>query len=36
MKDMGKVMAALKQRYAGRMDFGKASPIVKGLLSVPQ
>jgi uncharacterized protein len=30
---MGKVMAALKQRYAGRMDFGKASPIVKGLLS---
>jgi len=36
MKDMGKVMAALKQRYAGRMDFGRASPIVKGLLSVPQ
>jgi uncharacterized protein YqeY len=33
MKDMGKVMAALKQRHAGRMDFGKASPIVKGLLS---
>lgn len=33
MKDMGKVMAALKHRYAGRMDFGKASPIVKGLLS---
>jgi uncharacterized protein YqeY len=33
MKDMGKVMAALKQRYAGKMDFGKASPIVKGLLS---
>ena len=33
IKDMGKVMAALKQRYAGRMDFGKASPIVKGLLS---
>src|ERR1700692_3262380 len=31
MKDMGKVMAALKQRYAGKMDFGKASPIVKGL-----
>lgn len=36
MKDMGKVIAALKGRYAGRMDFGKASPIVKGLLSVPQ
>jgi uncharacterized protein YqeY len=33
MKDMGKVMAALKQRYAGRMDFGKASPVVKDLLS---
>jgi uncharacterized protein len=33
MKDMGKVMAALKQRYAGKMDFGKASPIVKGLLT---
>ncbi|HYS48814.1 MAG TPA: GatB/YqeY domain-containing protein [Xanthobacteraceae bacterium] len=33
MKDMGKVMGALKQRYAGRMDFGKASPIVKGLLA---
>ena len=33
MKDMGKVMAALKQRYAGKMDFGKASPIVKGLLA---
>src|ERR1700753_2068084 len=25
VKDMGKVMAALKERYAGRMDFGKAS-----------
>ena len=33
MKDMGKVIAALRGRYAGRMDFGKASPIVKGLLS---
>jgi uncharacterized protein YqeY len=33
MKDMGKVMAALKQRYAGKMDFGKASPVVKGLLA---
>jgi uncharacterized protein YqeY len=33
MKDMGKVMGALKQRYAGQMDFGRASPIVKGLLS---
>jgi hypothetical protein len=29
---MGKVMAALKERYAGRMDFGKASGQVKALL----
>ncbi|MBL8586854.1 MAG: GatB/YqeY domain-containing protein [Bradyrhizobiaceae bacterium] len=33
MKDMGKVMAALKERHAGEMDFAKASGIVKGLLS---
>jgi hypothetical protein len=33
LKDMGKVMAALKQGYAGKMDFGKASALVKGLLS---
>ncbi|MBV9569924.1 MAG: GatB/YqeY domain-containing protein [Alphaproteobacteria bacterium] len=33
MKDMGKVMAALKERYAGRMDFAKASGTVKELLS---
>jgi len=26
------VIAALKQKYAGQMDFGKASGIVKGLL----
>jgi hypothetical protein len=26
-------MAALKERYAGRMDFGKASGQVKDLLS---
>src|SRR5262245_36216735 len=32
MKDMGKVMAALKERHAGKMDFGKASGLVKGLL----
>ena len=31
-KDMGKVMAALKERYAGRMDFGKASGLVKDRL----
>ena len=33
MKDMGKVIAALKERYAGKMDFGKASALVKGMLS---
>jgi hypothetical protein len=31
-KDMGKVMGALKQRYAGQMDFGRASGVVKELL----
>jgi len=35
IKDMGKVMAALKQSHAGRIDFGKASGLVKGLLSAP-
>ena len=29
LKDMGRVMAALKERYAGRMDFAKASAAVK-------
>ena len=33
IKDMGKIMAALKERYAGQMDFGKASGTVKELLS---
>ena len=33
IKDMGRVMAALKERYAGQMDFAKASGLVKGLLS---
>ncbi len=32
MKDMGKVMAALKERHAGKMDFAKASGLVKELL----
>ena len=36
MKDMGKVMAALKERYAGTMDFGKASATVKELLATPK
>jgi uncharacterized protein YqeY len=33
IKDMGKVMGALKERYSGQMDFGKAGGIVKELLS---
>ena len=33
VKDMGKVMAALMQGYAGKMDFGKASALVKTLLA---
>jgi uncharacterized protein YqeY len=32
VRDMGKVMAALKSRYAGQMDFGKASGEVKAKL----
>jgi hypothetical protein len=36
MKDMGKVMAALKERYAGQMDFARASATVKELLSTPK
>jgi hypothetical protein len=33
MKDMGKVMATMKERFAGQMDFAKASAMVKELLS---
>ena len=33
VKDMGKVMAQLKAQYAGQMDFGKASTVIKSLLS---
>ena len=32
VKDMGKVMAELKARYAGQMDMAKAGGIVKGVL----
>jgi uncharacterized protein YqeY len=32
VKDMGKVMAELKGRYAGQMDFAKASAAVKAKL----
>ena len=33
LKDMGKVMACLKGKYAGQMDFGKASALVKQKLA---
>jgi uncharacterized protein YqeY len=33
MKDMGKVVAGLKAKYAGQMDFAKASGLVKAALS---
>ena len=32
LKDMGRTMAALKQRFAGQMDFAKAGALVKKLL----
>ena len=32
-KDMGKVIGALKAKFAGRMDFGKVSPAVKAALA---
>ena len=32
VKDMGKVIGALRGAYAGQMDFGKVSPLVKGML----
>jgi uncharacterized protein YqeY len=32
LKDMGRAMAALKQRFAGQMDFAKAGAQVKKLL----
>lgn len=33
VKDLGKVMAELKGRYAGQMDFSKASALAKGKLA---
>ncbi len=33
LKDMGKCMGTLKQKYSGQMDFAKASGVVKELLS---
>lgn len=32
IKDMGKVMGVLKAKYAGRLDMGKASGLIKSLL----
>ncbi len=32
IKDMGRTIAALKQRYAGQMDFAKASAALKRIL----
>jgi uncharacterized protein YqeY len=36
IKDMGKVMAAMKERYAGQMDFARASALIKTALSAPK
>lgn len=33
LKDMGKIMGALKSQYAGQMDFGTASGLIKTILS---
>ena len=33
IKDMGRTMALLKERYAGRMNFGRASVVVKSELT---
>ena len=33
IKDMGKAMGALRDRYAGQMDFGRASALLKAQLT---
>ena len=33
VKDMGRVMAALKERHAGQIDMSKASGLVKGAIA---
>ena len=33
MKDIGKIMGALKSQYAGQLDMGKANGIIKSLLA---
>lgn len=32
IRDMGRVMAALKERYTGQVDFGKVGPMVRNRL----
>jgi uncharacterized protein YqeY len=32
IRDMGRVMAALKAKFTGQMDFGKVGPLVKSKL----
>ena len=33
LRDIGRCMKTLKSRYSGRMDFGKAGTVIKGMLS---
>ena len=33
LKDMGRILASLKSKYTGQMDFAKAAVVVKELLS---
>jgi len=33
LKDLGKIMATLKETYAGQMDFSKASAVARAVLS---
>ncbi len=33
LKDIGRCMGSLKEKYAGQMDFAKASTTIKGMLS---
>ena len=33
VKDMGKIMGSLKQKYSGSIDFSKANTIIKDLLN---
>lgn len=35
LRDMGRTMSALKERFAGQMDFGRASCVVKEILRDP-